>query len=199
MGIQVVGEGSTARQTLRRLQRHKPDLVVVDISLEDVDGLDLVREIRDRFPEIRVLIFSMYDEDAYAERALRAGASGYVMKTEPPQIVVEAIQSVREGDVYLSRPVASRILGRVIRQQDYRTEVDVEKLTGRERTVFQMLGEGASVQDIADQLGLSRKTVETYRRRAKEKLGLGSVDKLLQYAVQWAYREKPSLRSHTEE
>lgn len=199
MGMQVVGEGGTAEQALRLLRHHEPDLVVVDISLEDAHGLDLVQEIRDQFPAVRVVIFSMYDENTYAERAIRAGASGYVMKTEPLRSVMEAIQTVSAGEVYLSRPVASRILGRVIRQRDYQTKSDVEELTDRELTVFRMLGEGMRVQAIADQLSLSRKTVETYRRRAKEKLGFDTVDELLQYAVQWAHREQQSARLPSEE
>ncbi|PQJ36491.1 DNA-binding response regulator [Salinibacter sp. 10B] len=185
--MRVVGESGTAKKALRQMGRHEPDVVVVDISLEDAHGLDLVEEIRSRFPDIRVVVFSMYDESVYAERAIRAGASGYVMKSEPTERVVSAIQAVGEGDVYLSQRMSSRILSKVIRQQDYAFSSATEQLTDREMTVFQKLGKGESVRDIADELDLSRKTVETYRRRAKEKLGFDTVDELLQYAVQWTY------------
>lgn len=185
--MRVIGESSTAKKALRQMERRTPDVVVVDISLEDAHGLDLVEEIRSRFPDLRIVVFSMYEESVYAERAIRAGASGYVMKSEPTERVVEAIQSVSEGDVYLSQRMSSRILSKVIRQQDYAFSSATEQLTDREMTVFEKLGRGESVRDIAEELDLSRKTVETYRRRAKEKLGFDTVDELLQYAVQWTY------------
>lgn len=185
--MRVVGESATAKEALRQIKRRRPDVVVVDLSLEDAHGLDLVEEIRSRFPEVRVIVFSMYEESVYAERSIRAGASGYVMKSEPTERVVAAIQAVGEGEVYLSQRMSSRILSKVIRQQDYAFRSATEQLTDRELTVFKKLGRGESVRDIADELDLSRKTVETYRRRAKEKLGLDTVDELLQYAVQWTY------------
>jgi DNA-binding NarL/FixJ family response regulator len=185
--MRVVGESPTAEKALRMIERHVPDVVVVDISLEDAHGLDLVEELRSRCPDLRIVVFSMYDESVYAEWAIRAGASGYVMKSEPTEHVVRAIQAVSEGDVYLSRRMSSRILSKVIRQEDYTFRSATEQLTDRETTVFKKLGEGQSVRDIAEALDLSRKTIETYRRRAKEKLGFESVDELLQYAVQWTF------------
>lgn len=185
--MRVIGESATAKKGLRQMERNEPDVAIVDISLEDAHGLDLVEELRSRFPDLRIVVFSMYDESVYAERAIRAGASGYVMKSEPTENVVKAIQAVSEGDVYLSQRMSSRILSKVIRQQDYTFRSATEQLTDREMTVFKKLGEGMSVRDIADELDLSRKTVETYRRRAKEKLGFESVDELLQYAVQWTF------------
>ncbi len=190
--MRVIGESGTAKKALRQMERHEPNIAVVDISLQDAHGLDLVEEIRSRFSDIRVVVFSMYDESVYAERAIRAGASGFVMKSEPTESVVNAIQSVSEGDVYLSERMSSRILSKVIRQKDYAFNSATEQLTDREMTVFQKLGEGDNVRDIADELGLSRKTIETYRRRAKEKLGFDTVDELLQYAVQWTYGRDPN-------
>jgi len=185
--MRVIGESSTAERALQQLERHAPDVVVVDISLDDAHGLDLVEEIRSRFPSVRAIVYSMYEESVYAERAIRAGASGYLMKSESSERVVEAVQSVSEGDVYLSRRMSSRILSKVIRKRNYEFGSATEQLTDREMTVFEKLGRGESVRDIADELDLSRKTVETYRRRAKEKLGFDTVDELLQYAVQWTY------------
>ena len=190
--MRVVGESATAGQTLQKLDRVDPDVIVVDISLEDAHGLDLVEELRSRYPDLRIVVFSMYDESVYAERAIRAGASGYVMKSEPTEQAVLAIQAVSNGDVYLSRRMSSRILSKAIRTQDYAFRSTAEQLTDRELTVFKKMGEGESVRDIASELGLSRKTVETYRRRAKEKLGFENVDELLQYAVQWTFGHEQS-------
>ena len=185
-GMQVVGDSARASDAVPIIKKRVPDVLVVDISLEDEDGLSLIESIRSRVPEVRILVFSMYDEDVYAERAIRAGASGYVMKTEPTQTVVRAIEEISDGQVYLSQHITSRILSKVIQTEDYSTASHLEKLTDRELTVFRMLGEGNSVHQIAAQLDLDRKTVETYRRRAKEKLGYETVDELLHYAMQWA-------------
>ena len=190
LGMRLVGQSSTAQKALALVERRAPDVAIVDISLRDAHGLDLVAQIREAFPAVRVLVFSMYDEGVYAERAIRAGASGYLMKTEPTQRVAEAIWRVSQGDVYLSRDMASRILSKVIRQDEYALSSATEELTDREMDVFQLLGQGHSMREIASKLDLSRKTIETYRRRAKEKLGFESVAELLQYAVQWTYGRK---------
>jgi len=187
LGMRVIGDVGSAQSALELLERRSPDVAIVDISLNDAHGLDLVAEIREVCPAVRVLVFSMYDEGVYAERAIRAGASGYLMKRESTDQVIEAIQSVNDGEVYLSQRMSSRILSKVIRQQEYSLSSATEELTDREMAVFQMLGEGHSMSDIANELDLSRKTIETYRRRAKEKLGFDTVSELLQYAVQWSY------------
>jgi DNA-binding NarL/FixJ family response regulator len=139
-----------------------------------------------------MVVFSMYDEDVYAERAIRAGASGYLMKSEPTENIVEAVRSAHEGEVYLSRKMSSRILNKVAMGQSSEPCFAIDELTDREMAVFQMLGQGYSVQEIQDRLSLSRKTIETYRRRAKEKLGYDTVSELLQYAVQWTYGQGTS-------
>lgn len=182
--LTVIAGGATAEEALDDIRQLTPDVAIVDISLEGGDGLTLIEEIRSEVPSARVLVFSMYHESVYAERAIRAGALGYVPKTEPTSDVIEAIHTVAGGEVYLSEDITSQILGKVIRKQDYAI-TPVERLTDRELTVFRMLGEGHSVRDIAEQLTLSRKTIETYRRRAKDKLGYDTVDELLRYAVQW--------------
>jgi DNA-binding NarL/FixJ family response regulator len=187
IGMRVIGEVGSAQHALELLERRCPDVAIVDISLNDAHGLDLIAEIREMRPSVRVLVFSMYDEGVYAERAIRAGASGYLMKREATDRVIEAIQSVNDGEVFLSQRMSSRILSKVIRQQEYTLSSATEELTDREMAVFQMLGKGHSMRDIADELDLSRKTIETYRRRAKEKLGFDTVSELLQYAVQWSY------------
>ena len=186
MDMEFAGEAASAGEALSLIEKVKPDVAVVDISLKDAHGLDLVQNIRIQFPDVQVIVFSMYDESAYAERAIRAGALGYVMKNAPTQSVVEALRCAIRGEVYLSRQMASRILTKVVRGRSTQTlRFSVDDLTDREMAVFQMLGQGHGVDEIADRLSLSRKTVETYRRRAKEKLGFDSVSELLQHAIHW--------------
>ncbi|WP_103020796.1 response regulator transcription factor [Salinibacter altiplanensis] len=186
--MQLEAESANSEEALALAERHDPDVVVVEISLGDADGLTLIQEIRSQMPEVRILVFSKYNEDLYAERAIEAGASGYVMKTKPTEEVMQAIELVSEGQVFLSRHVSSRILSRLVRGSGDAETSPLEKLTDRELTVFRKIGEGHSVRQIADQLDLNRKTIETYRRRAKEKLGHETVEDLLRHAVQWAER-----------
>ncbi len=187
MDMVLCGEATSADGAFQLVESIKPDVAVVDISLEDVHGLDLVQNLRAQYPELQVVVFSMYDESVYAERAIRAGASGYVMKSEPTQNVVDAIRCVAQGEIYLSRRMALRILSKVATGRSASPGFAIDELTDREMAVFQMLGQGHGVPEIAQRLNLSRKTVETYRRRAKEKLGFASVSELLQYAIQWTY------------
>lgn len=185
LDMQFVGTARSATGAIEGIEHTRPDVAVVDISLEDSHGLNLVQQIRSISPETQVVVFSMYDEVAYAERAIRAGALGYLMKSESTDSVIAAIRSAAKGEVYLSHRMSSGILSKVVRGKGKQPRFAVDDLTDREMSVFQMLGQGLSVQDITDRLDLSRKTIETYRRRAKEKLGLDSVSALLQYAIQW--------------
>ena len=192
LDIEVVGEADSADNALRLIEKHRPDVAVVDISLNDTHGLDLVQNIRSLFNDTKVVVFSMYDEQVYAERAIRAGASGYLMKSEPTQNICQAIRSVQQGDIYLSQRMFSRILGKVASNRSKAPGFAVDELTDREMAVFQMLGEGHSIEAIADRLSLSRKTAEAYRRRAKEKLSLDTVGELIQYAVRWVHSQAES-------
>ncbi len=191
--MHLLGAAGTAEDAFDLVRRERPDIAVVDISLGDAHGLDLVQNLRAEHPGLQVVVFSMYDEAVYAERAIRAGARGYVMKSEPTQNVAEAIRAAASGEIYLNRAAASRILSKVA--QGYGTsgggskQSGLEELTDREMAVFAMLGQGSAVEEIADRLNLSRKTVETYRRRAKEKLGFDTVAELLQFAVRWTYAQ----------
>jgi DNA-binding NarL/FixJ family response regulator len=192
MDLELCAQASSADEAFRHIEKLQPDVAVIDISLEDAHGLDLVQNVRTQFPKVQVVVFSMYDENVYAERAIRAGASAYLMKSESTQSVVDAIRSVARGEVYLSRTMASRILSKVATRRSSGPNFAIDELTDREMAVFQMLGEGYSVEEITERLHLSRKTVETYRRRAKEKLGFETVAELLQYAVQWTYGQNKS-------
>lgn len=185
MDLEVCGECGSSEEAFRGIETLRPDVAVVDLSLSDAHGLDLIQNINAQFPEVQVVVYSMYDEFVYAERAIRAGASGYVTKARTTADLIDAIRTAHEGEVYLSRKMSSRILNRVARGKTDDASFPIDELTDRELAVFQMLGEGYGVGEIQERLSLARKTVETYRRRAKEKLGVESVSKLLQYALQW--------------
>ena len=194
--MDLLGVAGSAAEAFELLRAAPADVAVVDISLGDAHGLDLVQNLQAEHPALEVVVFSMYDEAVYAERALRAGARGYVRKSEPTAAVTEAIRAAAAGEIYLARRAASRILSRVAFGADRSGErggegpaAGLEELTDREMAVFQLLGQGRPPEDIADRLNLSRKTVETYRRRAKEKLGLESVTELLQFAIRWTYAQ----------
>jgi DNA-binding NarL/FixJ family response regulator len=186
LDIEVCGTETSSNDSFRQIEDLQPDVAVVDVSLEDGHGLDLVQNIRSQFPDVNVIVFSMYDEKVYAERAIRMGASGYLMKNEPLEELINGIRAVHKGEVYLSDEMASRVLNKVARGGSAESGFLIDELTDRELAVFQMLGEGYSIEEIQERLNIARKTVEAYRRRAKEKLGFDSVTELLQYAVQWA-------------
>lgn len=186
-GVQIIGAVSTVRETLAFLDRKAADVVVVDNSLTDANGLTLIGNIKSRAPDAQVLIYSTYDEPMYAGQSLRAGALGFVPKSAPTAKIITAIRTVHEGDVYLSDHMRSEIVGAALRRGTYVTE-PTEQLTDRELTVFKMIGSGKSIREIAAVLDLSRKTIETYRRRAKEKLGYETVEELLRFAVLWQER-----------
>lgn len=189
MDMEACGESSSVEEALQEIGRVGPDVAVVDISLKDGHGIKLLRRIQEQWPEVEVVVYSMYDEEVYAEQAVSAGASGYLMKSEPPERLVLAIRRVADGRFYLSRRMYMRVLNGLA-EEGSRPEFPIDQLTGRERQVLQMVGEGLSVQEIADRLDITKKTAETHRRRAKEKLGFDSVDELLQYATQRALGEK---------
>lgn len=185
--MEVCGESGTASTALREIEELEPDVVIAELSLPDAHGLNFIQNVRAQHENVPVIVFSTYHEDVYAERAIRAGAAGYLMKSEPAEAIIGAIRYVQDGEVYLSRRLASRIIARASGRQSAETKFAIDELTDREMTVFRMLGEGRSMEEIQNQLSLSRKTIETHRRRARQKLGLDTVPELLQYAVQWAY------------
>lgn len=185
LDIEVVGEADSADGALRLVERQRPDVALVDLSLNDTHGLDLVQNIRSFFGETKVVVFSMYDEQVFAERAIRAGAVGYLMKTEPTQCVVDAIRAVSQGDVYLSQRMRSRIASAASGRHTRKLGFAVDDFTEREMLIFEMLGEGYGIEEIASRLNISTKTVEVHRRRAKEKLGLNTVLELMQYVIRW--------------
>ena len=183
----VSGETGSSTEAAHQIEERDPEAAVVDISLEDGHGLDLIETLSVRCPDVRSVVFSMYHETVYAERALRAGAAGYVMKNGPTSALVEAIRTASDGGVYLSKEMTSQIIGKVAGDGSNSPSFPIDELTDREMTVFQMLGQGYNIDEITDRLNLARKTIETYRRRAKDKLGFDTISQLLQYAVKWTY------------
>jgi len=160
--------------------------------LNGPDGLDLLKDIRTRFPELPVLILSMHDESVYAERALRAGAQGYVMKQEATERVLVALRRILSGEIYVSERIANRMLQRYIGGPSAGRPSTIADLTDRELEVFRLIGEGHSTRQIAEELHISVKTVESYQAHIKEKLSLRSARELVQHAIQWSTNEKSS-------
>lgn len=183
--IEVVAETGSAEEAFQLIEGQEPDVAVVDLSLSDSHGFDLLNNLQAHSPETSALVFSMYDETVYAERALRGGASGYLMKVASAREVLRAVRRVDESGVYLSQQMTERVLKKMVEDEAEEAHFPIDDLTDRELQVFQMLGQGLTLSEIADRLNLARKTVETYRRRAKEKLGVESAGKLVAHAVQW--------------
>ena len=181
------GEAEAAEEALHVLRKGKPDIAIVDLSLKSSSGMDVIRLIKELYPNLPVLVVSMHDESIYAERALRAGAMGYIMKQEATEKMVAAIHRILSGEMYLSSEAAREILGPRIATRLSPDDV----LTAREFEVFRMIGRGMSTREIAEQLQLSIKTVESHRAHIKEKLQLNSAFDLLHYAIQWIQQEEP--------
>jgi DNA-binding NarL/FixJ family response regulator len=181
--LQIVEQVTNASEALVRIDEVQPDLLVVDISLHGTNGVELVKEVRTRDDRVRVLVASMYDEELYAERCLRAGALGYVCKQEPPARMIEAMRSVLEGKVFVSGPMAERMLQRLIESEQSPDVTPIHSLSDRELEVFTLMGRGLTTREIADQIGLSSKTIQTYRETIKKKLRIGTNPDLIRQAV----------------
>lgn len=188
--LTVCGEAEDAHTALQAVPSANPDLLIVDISLNGPDGLDLLKEFRLHHPNLPVLILSMHDESIYAERALRAGAQGYIMKQEATEKVLVAVRRILASEIYVSERVANRMLQRYIGSRGSSGPSSVADLTDRELEVFRLIGEGHSTRRIAEDLHISVKTVESYQAHIKEKLSLRSARELVQHAIQWNASEK---------
>jgi DNA-binding NarL/FixJ family response regulator len=184
--MNVCGQADDAYQALKATTELKPDIVVTDISLKNSDGIELTKNIKARYPRLPVVIFSVHDEYLYAERALLAGAKAYLMKDEVSENIIKAIRTVLSGEIYVSDTISKKFLHRIVGHKDGTTKTPIENLTDREFEVFRLIGEGLKASQIANQLHLSIKTIETYRTRIKEKLNLADAAKLLQYSIKWA-------------
>jgi DNA-binding NarL/FixJ family response regulator len=180
------GEASTAAEAQTCIAALHPDLVVLDLRLKDADGLELIKSLKCQFSGLRILVLSRYEAALYAERALRAGALGYVCKDQAADEIFEAIDTVLGGEVYLSRGLAAQMLHKFLEGAHPSTRLGLEHLTDRELHVLSLLGTGMSTRAVAAKLNLSFKTIETHRENIKLKLGLRNAAELIHYATEWA-------------
>lgn len=185
LGLSVCGEADNIQDAMRLIEEHQPDVAILDITLRGSSGLELLKDLKARGIELNVLVLSMHDEDLYAERALRAGARGYISKNEASQEVITAIRSVMNGEVYVSRSMNAKLLARMTQKAGKNKLTGLELLADRELEVFHLLGKGRSTREIADALHLGESTVETYRARIKDKLNLRSAAELYLRAGEW--------------
>jgi DNA-binding NarL/FixJ family response regulator len=197
LGLEVCCEAGSPAEALAAIPRFAPDLILADLTMKGGSGLEFIKDVLAVHGEIPILVVSMHDEQVYAERALRAGASGYIMKEESAEFLLAAVQRVLEGGVYLSETMSARILKSVTRPASRNKLSPLQDLTDREFEVFQFIGQGKTTEEIARQLRISPRTVDVYRSQIKEKLQLKSGTALVHYAVQWAGTEgsEPRPRS----
>jgi DNA-binding NarL/FixJ family response regulator len=188
--LMACGEAQSPPEALKVIADAKPNAAVVDITLAGGDGIELCRQIHEQWPSIAILVLSMHEESLYAERVLRAGAMGYVMKQEPQETVMAAIRRVLKGETYLSDRVAAKLLRSFTGNRSSTDTAPLERLSDRELQIFRLIGEGRSVKDIADTLFLSPKTIETHKEHIKQKLNLESSNDLLRYAIEARMTEK---------
>jgi DNA-binding NarL/FixJ family response regulator len=180
----VVAEAEGPPDALHAINAERPDLVILDLTLANGDGLELCKQLHDLHPDLPVLVLSMHDEAFYAERSLRAGAAGYVMKQERPETVIAAARAVLAGQAYLSERMAAKLLQSIRGNHGETEQAPLARLSDRELEVFRLVGQGQSVRAIADAMFLSPKTIETHKEHIKQKLGLKSGNELLQYAIE---------------
>lgn len=181
----VCGEAEDQASALKGLGQASPDIAIVDLSLKEGSGLDLIKHLKARLPALQVVVLSMHDEKLYAERCIRAGARGYVMKRESSKRIVAAIREVRAGRLFLSEQAASLFAERFVGNKHGLQEAPMETLSDRELQVFALIGQGLPTRDIAGSLNVSVKTVQAYCARIKQKLNIGSATELLREAVRW--------------
>lgn len=183
--FEVCGEADNAPRALELVGKLQPDLAIVDISLKSTNGIELTKGLRSQLPSMQILVVSVHDENVFAERALRAGAMGYLMKDETTEKVIAAIEQILRGEVHLSEQVKGRMLHRLVHDRAPALVSPVDKLSDREMEVFQLIGNGYGTREIAGLLKLSVKTIDSYREHLKEKLSLGSGSDLVRHAIQW--------------
>ena len=182
--LKVCGECGSAAEAMDACERESPDLALIDVTLPDKNGLELIKDLRAQNQQLLMLVVSMHDENVYAERALRAGARGYVMKEEAPDKLVHAIRQVLNGGVFVSSEISARIVQHFA-EASGAPETPIGRLTDRELEVFRLIGEGNASREIAGQLNISIRTVDAHRAHIKEKLGIRDATELMHQAVKW--------------
>jgi DNA-binding NarL/FixJ family response regulator len=187
--MNVVGEAEDRRGALGLAQSTSPHLAIIDLTLKNSSGLELIKDLRAQHPDILILVVSMHDESLHAERVIHAGARGYITKQEATKKILLAIRTVLDGQIFLSDGMSLRLAANIARQKSAFPKSNVQQLTDREMAVFEMIGQGFGTRQIAERLALNMRTVETYRARMKEKLQLKDADELRQYAIRWFQSE----------
>lgn len=183
----VCKQAEDAKQAMKAIGKLNPDIVIVDISLKEKNGLELIKDIKVQYPDLPILALSMHDESLYAERVIRAGAKGYIMKQQATENINQAIRKIMKGQMYVSDEITAKMMYKIMgRRKDKAKASTTEILSDRELEVFLLIGGGHGTRQIANRLHLSVKTIETYRAHIKEKLSLDNATTLLQYAIQWA-------------
>ena len=190
MGMEVVAEADSNEDALRLITEHTPTVAVIDLSLSDGLSFGLMRTLRAECPGTALLVFSMYEEKIYAERALRHGASGYLMKPASTADLLAAAEKVGRGEVYLSPEMTTRVLRGQQAGTSQQIHFPIDELTDRQLEIFRLIGEGLTAKMIADRLEITQKTVEAHRRNAKNKLGYDSIDQVTSHAARWVQAEK---------
>jgi DNA-binding NarL/FixJ family response regulator len=188
--LAVCGEAGNPAEAFHALEKTKPDLILTDLTMPGRSGLEFIKDLRAAEPELAILVVSMHDEAVHAERALRAGARGYIMKEAGGENLLNAIRQVLRGEVYVSPKMSARILEGLSGTRPRGSSSPIEKLTDREFEIFQLIGQGKSTRDIAAQLNLSPKTIDVHRANIKEKLELTDVTALIRHAVRWVETQK---------
>ncbi|MEX2216505.1 MAG: response regulator transcription factor [Phycisphaeraceae bacterium] len=184
-GLEVCGEAEGYHEGLDLIRKVNPDLAIIDLTLPDISGLELVKQVKAIAPTMPMLVLSMHEETLYAERVLRAGARGYIMKQEGTEKLIDAIAAVMRGDIYVSEKMASRMLGKLVDGKKGTGTSPLERLSDRELEVFELLGRGLGTREVAERLCVSIKTIESHREHIKEKLQLKNATELVQHATQW--------------
>jgi DNA-binding NarL/FixJ family response regulator len=188
--LSVCGDAPDAAQAMAEIRESRPDLVIVDISLAGTSGIDLVKSIKREFEDLSVLVVSMHDESLYGERALRAGAMGYIMKSEPAKTVLAGLRKVLRGEVHVSEKMASAVVAKFV-QGAGSPPTPLENLSDRELEVFRMLGQEKGTRQIAEEMNVALPTVATFKNRIKEKLGMKNSTEMILYAIQWFRQDQP--------
>jgi DNA-binding NarL/FixJ family response regulator len=188
-GLHVVAEAEDYHHALEAFKSHAIDLAIIDLTLEGLGGLELIKQLRVMYPKIPLLVLSMHDEMLYSERALRAGARGYIMKQEGTDRLATAIRTILRGEIYVSERVAARMVGKFVDGKRDAGSTPLDRLSDRELEVFELLGRGLGTRQVADRLCVSIKTIESHREHIKLKLQLKNATELIQHATQWAMSE----------
>ncbi|MEX2463760.1 MAG: response regulator transcription factor [Balneolaceae bacterium] len=185
MGFEVCGQAESAEEALNEIIKLKPDAAVFDISLPGMNGIELIKNVLHQMPQLKILVVSRHDEDLYAERALRAGAKGYLMKLEAGETLVTALRQILNGGIYLSEKIGSKMIMKMASGNAAKSDNPLDLLSDRELEVFELTGKGLSTKDIGKKLHISVKTVESHRANIKDKLQLDTANELMRHAVRW--------------